>query len=68
MKPGEYIPKAGDFVFFDWYRTNPGRGGHTGIVTSCEQNADGSYTVHTIEGNVGYDIGYGTILERMALE
>src|SRR5699024_7169047 len=44
-----YVPKAGDFIFFEWYQYN--RLDHVGIVEYVTQEADGSYTVHTIEGN-----------------
>ena len=44
-KRGEYMPQAGDVIFFS-SATYPNGGAHTGIVESC----DGTY-VRTIEGN-----------------
>jgi len=41
---GNYIPKAGDIIFFDW--ENDGISDHVGIVEKCEENI-----VYTIEGN-----------------
>lgn len=47
-----YVPKAGDIIFFDWYKRKTGgrdgRADHTGIVASCVGG-----TVYTIEGNSG---------------
>ena len=44
-----YVPQPGDFIYFEWYAYN--RLDHVGIVEYVTQDADGSYTVHTIEGN-----------------
>ena len=44
-----YIPQPGDFIFIEWYKYN--RLDHVGIVEYVTQEADGSYMVHTIEGN-----------------
>ena len=44
-----YIPQRGDLIYIEWYKYN--RLDHVGIVEFVTQNADGSYTVHTIEGN-----------------
>lgn len=55
---GEYIPKAGDVIFF-----LSNGAGHTGIVTGCDGNI-----VYTIEGNTSdmvarrsYPLDYSTI-------
>ena len=55
-----YMPKRGDLIFFEWYQYN--RIDHVAIVEELVQNEDGSYTVHTIEGN-GRD---STAVERFA--
>ncbi|MBP3426839.1 MAG: CHAP domain-containing protein [Clostridia bacterium] len=44
-----YIPQPGDLIYIEWYQYN--RLDHVGIVEFVTQDADGSYTVHTIEGN-----------------
>lgn len=44
-----YLPRRGDLVYFEWYQYN--RIDHVGVVEYVEMNADGSFTVHTIEGN-----------------
>ncbi len=44
-----YIPQRGDLIYFEWYKYD--RLDHVGIVEFVMQNADGSYTIHTIEGN-----------------
>ena len=44
-----YIPQRGDLIYIEWYKYN--RLDHVGIVEYVSQNADGSYVVHTIEGN-----------------
>ena len=44
-----YVPQPGDLIYIEWYKYN--RLDHVGIVEFVTQNADGSYTVHTIEGN-----------------
>ena len=44
-----YIPQRGDLIYIEWYKYN--RLDHVGIVEFVMQEADGSYTVHTIEGN-----------------
>ena len=44
-----YVPQPGDFIYFEWYAYN--RLDHVGIVEYVTQDVDGSYTVHTIEGN-----------------
>lgn len=44
-----YVPQAGDLIYFEWYKYN--RLDHVGIVEYVTQEADGSYIVHTIEGN-----------------
>lgn len=41
----EYVPQAGDIVFFSWYEDDEAE--HIGIVESVDGN-----TLHTIEGNV----------------
>ena len=44
-----YVPQPGDLIYIEWYKYN--RLDHVGIVEFVTQEADGSYTVHTIEGN-----------------
>ena len=44
-----YIPQRGDLIYIEWYKYN--RLDHVGIVEYVSQAEDGSYTVHTIEGN-----------------
>ena len=48
-----YVPKAGDVIFFDWNRN--GVPDHTGLVASVSGN-----TVKTIEGNYSDAVGYRT--------
>jgi RHS repeat-associated protein len=62
MDPNEYIPKAGDTIFFDWDikdKDNLGRtearGGHTGIVVAYKDGI-----VYTIEGNTSNSINLFT--------
>ncbi len=44
-----YIPQRGDLIYIEWYKYN--RLDHVGIVEFVTQDADGTYLVHTIEGN-----------------
>ena len=44
-----YIPQKGDLIYIEWYKYN--RLDHVGIVEMVTQDADGTYYVHTIEGN-----------------
>lgn len=44
-----YVPQPGDLIYIEWYKYN--RIDHVGIVEFVTQETDGSYTVHTIEGN-----------------
>ena len=44
-----YIPQRGDLIYIEWYKYN--RLDHVGIVEFVTQDADGTYYVHTIEGN-----------------
>ena len=44
-----YVPQPGDLIYIEWYKYN--RLDHVGIVEFVTQEADGGYTVHTIEGN-----------------
>ncbi|MBQ2833163.1 MAG: peptidoglycan-binding protein [Clostridia bacterium] len=44
-----YIPQSGDLIYIEWYKYN--RLDHVGIVEYVTQEADGTYIVHTIEGN-----------------
>ncbi len=44
-----YIPRRGDLVYIEWYTYN--RIDHVGLVEYVTQDADGAYTIHTIEGN-----------------
>ena len=44
-----YVPQAGDLIYIEWYKYN--RLDHVGIVEYVTQEADGTYIVHTIEGN-----------------
>lgn len=48
-----YVPKAGDVIFFDWNRN--GVPDHTGLVASVSGN-----TIKTIEGNYSDAVGYRT--------
>ena len=64
-KDRNYIPKAGDIIFFDWSDSNDGKADHVGIVEKSENGK-----VYTIEGNTSgdvckqnqYDIGSSVIL------
>lgn len=64
-RTGDYVPKAGDLIFFDWENDiRDGVADHVGIVEYVE---DGR--VHTIEGNSGnsvrrrdYDLDYDAIM------
>lgn len=44
-----YVPKPGDLIYIEWYKYN--RLDHVGIVEFVTQDEDGTYNVHTIEGN-----------------
>ena len=44
-----YIPQRGDLIYIEWYKYN--RLDHVGIVEFVTQDGDGTYLVHTIEGN-----------------
>ena len=44
-----YIPQPGDLIYIEWYKYN--RLDHVGIVEFVTQDGDGTYWVHTIEGN-----------------
>ena len=44
-----YVPQPGDLIYIEWYQYH--RLDHTGIVEYVSQDADGTYYVHTIEGN-----------------
>ena len=44
---GNYVPKMGDYIFFDW-SGNPNGGDHIGLVKTVSGN-----TIYTIEGNSG---------------
>ncbi len=44
-----YVPARGDLIYIEWYKYN--RLDHVGIVEFVTQDADGTYLVHTIEGN-----------------
>ena len=44
-----YVPQRGDLIYIEWYKYN--RLDHVGIVEFVTQDADGTYLVHTIEGN-----------------
>lgn len=46
---GEYVPQPGDWVFFSW--TSDGNTSHVAMVEYAVHNADGSITIHCIEGN-----------------
>ena len=46
---GEYVPQPGDWVFFSW--TSDGNTSHVAMVEYAIRNADGSITIHCIEGN-----------------
>ncbi len=49
VKDRPYIPQPGDLIYIEWYQYN--RIDHVGIVEFVTQDADGTYLVHTIEGN-----------------
>lgn len=52
----DYIPKAGDVFYRPRYDKNGNKiGGHVGFIASIEDNGDGTYTIRTIEGNMGND-------------
>lgn len=66
---GDYTPKAGDIIFFDWRSSRDGIADHVGIVESVSNGQ-----VNYISGNdddsckrgsypIGYDsiLGYGTV-------
>ena len=62
-----YIPQKGDLIYIEWYKYN--RLDHVGIVEMVTQDADGTYYVHTIEGNTSdscarrsYRVGSASIL------
>ena len=46
---GEYVPQPGDWVFFSW--TSDSNTSHVAMVEYAVRNADGSITIHCIEGN-----------------
>ena len=46
---GEYGPQPGEWVFFSW--TSDGNTSHVAMVEYAVRNADGSITIHCIEGN-----------------
>ncbi|MBQ4581367.1 MAG: peptidoglycan-binding protein [Clostridia bacterium] len=69
---GEYVPQPGDWVFFSW--TSDENTSHVAMVEYATRSADGSITIHCIEGNnpssvarVTYSsndkkiLGYGTV-------
>lgn len=49
VKDRAYVPQPGDLIYIEWYQYN--RIDHVGIVEFVTQEADGTYLVHTIEGN-----------------
>jgi len=49
VKDRPYIPQPGDLIYIEWYQYN--RIDHVGIVEFVTQDADGTYLIHTIEGN-----------------
>ena len=74
IKSGDYIPQPGDWVFFNW--TGGTDTDHVALVEYCTRAADGSVSLHVIEGNkpsavarAAYDIndptilGYGTVYD-----
>lgn len=44
-----YVPEPGDVIYIEWYKYN--RLDHVGIVEFVTKDTDGTYLVHTIEGN-----------------
>ena len=51
-----FVPAPGDFI-----RYNTSGGGHTGIVRYQQRQSDGTFTLYTIEGNVGNRVRARTI-------
>ena len=49
VKDRPYVPMRGDLIYIEWYKYN--RLDHVGIVEFVTQDTDGTYLVHTIEGN-----------------
>lgn len=69
---GTYIPQPGDWMFFTW--TSDTNTDHVAMVEYCTRAADGSVTIHVLEGNnpdkvqrntyaIDYKriLGYGTV-------
>ena len=76
MKNNEYIPRAGDYVWFYYHNRSAGTD-HVAIVEGVSVEEDGTRTLHVIEGNnpdrvqrATYDLadkriyGYGTPVKR----
>ena len=72
LRTGDYIPQPGDWVFFTWTDTRDTD--HVAMVEYCTRAADGSVTIHVLEGNApdkvqrtAYpltytrSLGYGTV-------
>ena len=52
----DYVPKAGDVFYRPRYdKAGNQVGGHVGFITSVVDNGDGTYTIKTMEGNMGKD-------------
>ncbi|MCE5342748.1 MAG: peptidoglycan-binding protein [Eubacteriales bacterium] len=50
LESNEYIPYAGDYIWFYYYNRSQGTD-HVGLVEGVSQDADGVIWVHVIEGN-----------------
>ena len=60
VEADDYVPKAGDVIFYNWNDTGVGEcttgASHVGIVTSCDGR-----TITIIEGNISNAVGYRTL-------
>ena len=50
LKANEYIPHAGDYIWFYYYNRNIGTD-HVAIVEGISRETDGTVSIHVIEGN-----------------
>ena len=58
LKTGGYIPQPGDWMFFTWDSDDDTD--HVAMVEYCTRSADGSVTVHVIEGNNPHAVARNT--------